>query len=171
MKTLIFDCDGVLSDTEREELLASLRQAEARVKAGEGIDYALESGAIAAQHLLEAFARGFAPGWLPAYDHLLRDRFEKIFRFSEWIRDWYCKPPLLNLLVPLANRRPELRRPPKALRLGWRSTAARRRRTPIAGSWSAWSATGQSASPTVRRVSQRRCSSGRYQSDASAAGM
>jgi hypothetical protein len=33
----------------------------------------------------------------------------KIFRFSEWIRDWYCKPPLLNLLVPLANRRPELR--------------------------------------------------------------
>jgi hypothetical protein len=39
----------------------------------------------------------------------LRDRFEKIFRFSEWIRDWYGKPPLLNLLVPLANRRPELR--------------------------------------------------------------
>ena len=40
---------------------------------------------------------------------LLHARFDKIFRFSEWIRDWYCKPPLLNLLVPLANRRPELR--------------------------------------------------------------
>ncbi|HEV7663424.1 MAG TPA: hypothetical protein VGQ62_07805, partial [Chloroflexota bacterium] len=33
----------------------------------------------------------------------------KIFRFSEWIRDWYCRPVLLNALVPLANRRPELR--------------------------------------------------------------
>ena len=47
--------------------------------------------------------------WLADYDRLLRARFEKIFRFSEWIRDWYCKPPLLNLLVPLANRQPELR--------------------------------------------------------------
>jgi hypothetical protein len=28
----------VLSDDEREELIASLRQAEARVKAGQGID-------------------------------------------------------------------------------------------------------------------------------------
>jgi menaquinone-9 beta-reductase len=76
---------------------------------GEGIDYALESGAIAAEHLLGAFASGFPNGWLPAYDRLLRDRFEKIFRFSEWIRDWYCRPPILNMLVPLANRRPELR--------------------------------------------------------------
>src|SRR4029077_20292105 len=76
---------------------------------GEGIDYALESGSIAAQHLLAAFSNGFTRGWSPAYDHLLRTRFEKIFRFSEWIRDWYCRPPLLNLLVPLANRRPELR--------------------------------------------------------------
>jgi menaquinone-9 beta-reductase len=76
---------------------------------GEGIDYALESGFIAAQHLLGAFAGGFPVGWLPTYDRLLRERFEKIFRFSEWIRDWYCRPPLLNLLVPLANRRPELR--------------------------------------------------------------
>ena len=39
----------------------------------------------------------------------LHHRFDKIFRFSEWIRDWYCKPSLLNVLVPLANRRPELR--------------------------------------------------------------
>jgi menaquinone-9 beta-reductase len=76
---------------------------------GEGIDYALESAAIAAEHLLGAFDSGFAVGWLPAYDRLLRDRFEKIFRFSEWIRDWYCRPPVLNMLVPLANGRPELR--------------------------------------------------------------
>ncbi len=77
---------------------------------GEGIDYALESGAIAAEHLLNTFAMGdFSSAHLAEYGARLHHRFDKIFRFSEWIRDWYCKPPLLNVLVPLANRRPELR--------------------------------------------------------------
>ncbi len=75
---------------------------------GEGIDYALESGRIAAEHL----ANGFASGQLEvqrAYDHELRRRFGPIFRFSEIVRDWYCHPLLLNALVPLANAHPELR--------------------------------------------------------------
>jgi geranylgeranyl reductase family protein len=76
---------------------------------GEGIDYALESGQIAAGHLAGGFDTGFGLEWLPAYDRLLRARFEKVFRFSQWVRDWYCIPPLLNLFVPLANRRPALR--------------------------------------------------------------
>jgi geranylgeranyl reductase family protein len=77
---------------------------------GEGIDYALESGSIAAEHLLKTFASGdFSAAQLAAYGAKLHNRFDKIFRFSEWIRDWYCKPALLNALVPLANRRPELR--------------------------------------------------------------
>jgi flavin-dependent dehydrogenase len=76
---------------------------------GEGIDYALESGQLAAEHVVRGLDSGVHPAWLADYDRLLRLRFEKIFRFSEWIRDWYCKPPLLNLLVPLANRQPELR--------------------------------------------------------------
>jgi geranylgeranyl reductase family protein len=76
---------------------------------GEGIDYALESGKIAAEHVVQGLTSGVHSAWLTDYDRLLRVRFEKIFRFSEWIRDWYCKPPLLNLLVPLADRRPELR--------------------------------------------------------------
>jgi flavin-dependent dehydrogenase len=76
---------------------------------GEGIDYALESGQIAAEYLASRLERGFTSEDLVIYDRLLRERFERIFRFSEWIRDWYCKPPLLNALVPLANRRPELR--------------------------------------------------------------
>jgi geranylgeranyl reductase family protein len=76
---------------------------------GEGIDYALESGKIAAEHVVRGLTSGVHHAWLTDYDRLLRARFEKIFRFSEWIRDWYCKPPLLNLLVPLANRHPELR--------------------------------------------------------------
>jgi flavin-dependent dehydrogenase len=77
---------------------------------GEGIDYALESGLIAAEHLVGMFETGdFSQTRLAEYHTQLRSRFDKIFRFSEWIRDWYCKPPLLNLLVPLANRRPALR--------------------------------------------------------------
>jgi len=76
---------------------------------GEGIDYALESGQIAAEHVVRGLTSGVYELWHTEYDRLLRARFDKIFRFSEWIRDWYCKPPLLNLLVPLANRRPELR--------------------------------------------------------------
>ena len=76
---------------------------------GEGIDYALESGQVAAEHVVRGLISGVHHTWLTDYDRLLRSRFEKIFRFSEWIRDWYCKPLVLNLLVPLANRRPELR--------------------------------------------------------------
>lgn len=76
---------------------------------GEGIDYALESGEIAAAHVVRGLASGMAQEWFIEYDRLLRQRFERIFRFSEWIRDWYCQPMVLNLLVPLANKRPELR--------------------------------------------------------------
>ena len=76
---------------------------------GEGIDYALESAQIAATHVVRGLTSGVHQAWLSEYDRQLRERFEKIFRFSEWIRDWYCKPTVLNLLVPLANRRPELR--------------------------------------------------------------
>jgi len=76
---------------------------------GEGIDYALESGELAAEHVVRGFTSRVDHAWHTDYDRLLRSRFEKVFHFSEWIRDWYCKPLLLNLLVPLANRRPELR--------------------------------------------------------------
>lgn len=76
---------------------------------GEGIDYALESGRIAAEHVVQGLISGVHEAWLSEYNRLLHGRYERIFRFSEWIRDWYCKPALLNVLVPLANRRPELR--------------------------------------------------------------
>ena len=90
---------------------------------GEGIDYALESGLMAADHLAAAFDTGLGPDWLAAYDRLLRGRFEKVFRFSQLVRDWYCMPPLLNLLVPLANRRPALRQLLANIVLGEREPA------------------------------------------------
>jgi geranylgeranyl reductase family protein len=77
---------------------------------GEGIDYALESARIASEHLDT-----------PEHYHAtLHARFDKLFRFSEQVRDWYCKPPLLNLLVPLANRYPELRQLLASIVLGER---------------------------------------------------
>lgn len=84
---------------------------------GEGIDYALESGLIAANHIAESALEG---NWEAEYDRLVRERFAKVFQFSEWIRDWYCKPLLLNRLVPLANRRPELRQLLASIVLGER---------------------------------------------------
>jgi flavin-dependent dehydrogenase len=88
---------------------------------GEGIDYALESGRIAADFVHESLEHTEGSvAELMAYDRLLRDRFDRIFQFSEVVRDWYCKPPLLNLLVPLANRRPELRQLLASIVLGER---------------------------------------------------
>ena len=76
---------------------------------GEGIDFALESGLLAAEHVIRGLGSRVDPAWLADYDHRLRDRFQSTFRFGEWIRDWFCKPSLLDMLVPLANRWPELR--------------------------------------------------------------
>jgi flavin-dependent dehydrogenase len=83
---------------------------------GEGIDYALESGVMAADHIL----RQVAP---EDYDRALRARFGKLFRFSEVVRDWYCLPPVLNVLVPLANARPALRQLLTDIVLGEREPA------------------------------------------------
>jgi menaquinone-9 beta-reductase len=83
---------------------------------GEGIDYALESGQLAAEHLI-------AEQPPEAYHRALHARFARVFRFSEQVRDWYCVPPLLNLLVPLSNRRPELRQLLASIVLGEREPA------------------------------------------------
>jgi menaquinone-9 beta-reductase len=84
---------------------------------GEGIDYALESGQIAAELLPQ---EPFDP---LRYHAVLHERFGKVFRFSEYVRDWYCKPVLLDRLVPLANRRPELRQLLTSIVLGEREPA------------------------------------------------
>src|SRR5207244_2913420 len=53
---------------------------------GEGIDYALESGYIAAEHLARALDTGdFSHAQFARYHAQLHDRFDAIFRFSEWI--------------------------------------------------------------------------------------
>ncbi len=78
---------------------------------GEGIDYALESGRIAAEHAFAMLAQDdFTPQRLAAYDQALRERFQALFEFCTWVRRWCAHPAALNALVALANRRHDLRR-------------------------------------------------------------
>jgi flavin-dependent dehydrogenase len=75
---------------------------------GEGIDFALESGQIAASFLVDAFARGdFA---LEGYDRLLRREFQSIFRFLDYARRFYINPLLMGRTIAVAKHRPELKR-------------------------------------------------------------
>jgi len=75
---------------------------------GEGIDFALESGQIAASYLVDAFARGdFA---MAGYDRLLRQEFQSIFRFLDYARRFYINPLLMGRTIAVAKHRPELKR-------------------------------------------------------------
>jgi flavin-dependent dehydrogenase len=77
---------------------------------GEGIDYALESGKLAAEHLLNLFAAGdILPQNLAEYDRLLRQRFQRLFRVCSLIRDLFVNPLLINTMVSAAARRPDLK--------------------------------------------------------------
>lgn len=77
---------------------------------GEGIDYALESGRLAAEHAAEMLARGdFSVEAHRAYDQALRERYQALFEFCLTVRRWLVRPLLLDVLVWLANYRTDLR--------------------------------------------------------------
>ena len=76
---------------------------------GEGIDFALESGEIAAEFAADALRRGdVSRRALCGYDRLLRQKFQSIFVATTWLRRLYLNPPVLRLLMDRAARRPEL---------------------------------------------------------------
>jgi len=76
---------------------------------GEGIDFALESGEIAAEFAADALPRGdLSRRALRGYDRLLRQKFQSIFVATTWLRRLYLNPPVLRLLMDRAARRPEL---------------------------------------------------------------
>ena len=77
---------------------------------GEGIDYALESAQIAAEHA----ARGLAEGNLSLrrfeeYDRHLRARFGRLFTFCRRVRDASLSAALLNRLARIASGREDLK--------------------------------------------------------------
>jgi len=77
---------------------------------GEGIDYALESGGIAAREILAMLhADDFSRQRMKDYDRALRRRFARKFRFCLAVRALCMHRRRLNLLVGLANRRASLR--------------------------------------------------------------
>jgi flavin-dependent dehydrogenase len=77
---------------------------------GEGIDYALESGRMAARHLAGMFERGdFSAQQHQAYDTALRAHLAPLFEFCVKVRQWCLRPFMLNALVSVANRRDDLR--------------------------------------------------------------
>jgi len=78
---------------------------------GEGIDFSLESGKLAAEFLSGVFERGdFSRGSLAGYDKILRVHFQSIFRFLGYMRHLYVNPFLLGRVVSLCEKVPEIKR-------------------------------------------------------------
>jgi geranylgeranyl reductase family protein len=76
---------------------------------GDGIDFALESGKIAAQQIIKMLRLGdVSRSQLQAYDTILRQRYQNLFRFSERVSWMTLNRRALDWLVPLAAARPKL---------------------------------------------------------------
>ena len=77
---------------------------------GEGVDYALESGRVAAGRLAAMCQAGdFSPAQFAAYDRELREHFQSLFRFCARVRDLFFNRPALDLLISLAAWRTDLK--------------------------------------------------------------
>ena len=76
---------------------------------GEGIDYGMESGKMAAEHLAHMFAIGdFSLKQLAAFDKQLRQRYQRLFVLCDRLRLLYLNPFFLNLVVRAVARNEEL---------------------------------------------------------------
>jgi geranylgeranyl reductase family protein len=77
---------------------------------GEGVDFALESGLMAAEVAAEALLAGDLSGdQLAVYGRRLRERYLALFHYLTKMRDWYFREWVLNLIIRKAHRRPELK--------------------------------------------------------------
>ena len=71
---------------------------------GEGIDYAMESGEIAAKHLTKIINNNTSPSALKHYEQALRDKYMPIFNASNQFISCCFKPFVLNQVVASASR-------------------------------------------------------------------
>lgn len=91
---------------------------------GEGIDYALESGQIAAEFLAEVLRDGKPhPTAWREYDRRLRRRFQRLFEYTRRMSRVYLRPWFLNRFLRLASVRPELEHILVDIALGMRDAA------------------------------------------------
>jgi geranylgeranyl reductase family protein len=78
---------------------------------GEGVDFALESGLLAAEVAAEALRAGDLGGErLAVYGRRLRERYLTLFQYLARMRHWYFREWMLNRIIRKAHRRPELKR-------------------------------------------------------------
>ena len=76
---------------------------------GEGIDYGMESGKMAAEHLSHMFAVGdFSVKQLAAYDKQLRQRYQRLFVLCDKLRLLYLNSLFVNQVVRAVSRSEEL---------------------------------------------------------------
>ena len=76
---------------------------------GEGIDYGLESGKMAAEHLIHMFDIGdFSQKQLAAFDKQLRQRYQRLFELCDRLRLLYLNPFFINLMVRAIARNEDL---------------------------------------------------------------
>ena len=76
---------------------------------GEGIDYGMESGKMAAEHLTHMFAIGdFSLKQLAEFDKQLRQRYQRLFVLCDRLRLLYLNPFFINRLVRAVARNEEL---------------------------------------------------------------
>ena len=76
---------------------------------GEGIDYALESGRIAAEHAAVMLSKDDLTGSrFAGYDRELRGRFQRTIVGARRLGDLYMNPFLLDRMVKVARRNPDI---------------------------------------------------------------
>jgi geranylgeranyl reductase family protein len=91
---------------------------------GEGIDLALESGKMAAEHTIGMFARGdFSFQALAAYDRELRQRYGRLFSYLRKLRRMYLNPILTDRVIRLADKASDLNRLLVSILLGYQDAA------------------------------------------------
>jgi geranylgeranyl reductase family protein len=78
---------------------------------GEGIDYSLESGMLAAEASRSILEEGdFGPRSLGRYDRALRARFQRLFVLTHFLRSFYMNSILLDPFLRACERWPDLAR-------------------------------------------------------------
>ena len=76
---------------------------------GEGIDYGMESGKMAAEHLTHMFDIGeFSHKQLAIFDKLLRQRYQRLFELCDRLRLLYLNPFFIKLGVRAIARNEDI---------------------------------------------------------------
>ena len=92
---------------------------------GEGIDYAIESGEIASEHLYHILHNGDQPADLCHYEKALKDKFSPIFKFSNQMVNCCMKPFMLNTMISVAAKRESLKNNLTSIILGLKEPPAK----------------------------------------------